>query len=283
MSNLTSSIADEIPISQDALKHEILEKDYIKIEISEDHTGGLEVTILKPLSSLLKILKVKYYSLLNWTQHSRQSDLQIESYDRTLKFGRWINDPNDEACFNTRALVLIRDSVRQVEFKDSNHCSVASGKWNDPYTGQAFKSSEDIQIDHFIPLKNAYMSGAYKWSFRARCLYANFLGSDYHLLSVNGSQNMSKGDRAPDRYIPPNSEYTCTYIKNWLSIKFLWGLKMTAPEAEAIAASIKNNHCNARNLYISQREILRQSQFFKENIDLCEKLDAARKITIANQ
>ena len=88
---------------------------------------------------------------------------------------------------------------------------------------------------------------------------------------------MKKGDRAPDKYIPPNSEYTCTYIKNWLSIKFLWGLKMTTTEAEAVATAIKDNHCNARSLYISDREIFRQSQFYKETIDLCEKLDLANK------
>ena len=88
---------------------------------------------------------------------------------------------------------------------------------------------------------------------------------------------MKKGDRAPDKYIPPNPEYTCTYIKNWLSIKFLWGLKMSRTEADAIATSIKENNCDASSLYISDHEILRQSQFYRESIDLCEKLDAANK------
>jgi hypothetical protein len=57
---------------------------------------------------------------------------------------------------------------------------------------------------------------------------------------------------------------------------------MTVPEATAITTLIKDNHCNARSLYISSHEIQRQSKFLKENIDLCEKLDAARKITTAN-
>ncbi|MEK6627129.1 MAG: DUF1524 domain-containing protein [Bdellovibrionota bacterium] len=276
------SLANEIPSTQDSSKYEMLEKNYVKLEISEVKTG-VDISILKPLSSLLKTLTTKYYSLLNWTQRIRHANLQIENYDRILNFGRWINDTNDDTCFNTRALVLIRDSAnKDVEFKDNNHCSVATGKWNDAYTGKTFKSSEDIQIDHFVPLKNAYLSGAHKWSFKTRCLYANFLGSNYHLLSVNSTENMRKGDRAPDHYIPPSTEYTCTYIKNWLSIKFLWGLKMTVPEAAAITTFIKDNHCNARSLYISSHEIQRQSKFLKENIDLCEKLDAARKITTAN-
>ncbi len=271
----TAELTSENLKDQAVTEYETLEKEYVKFEISENST--ISISILKSFENLIKLIRSKYYSLLNWSAHTRRSDLQIENYDRKLQFGRWINDANDETCYNTRALVLIRDSEKDVIFKENNHCSVAAGHWNDPYTGQVFKTSEDIQIDHFIPLKNAYMSGAYKWNFKTRCLFANFLGSDYHLLSVNGTQNMKKGDRSPDKYIPPNSEYTCTYIKNWLSIKFLWGLRMTTSEAQAIATTIKNNHCSARSLYISDREIIRQSRFYQETIDLCERLDAANK------
>jgi len=263
---IADSIADSI-----ADDYETLDRDYVQFEITQN-SPSINFSILKSYENLVKMLKSKYYSLLSWSLHTRRVNLQIENYDRKLKFGRWINDPNDNTCLNTRALVLQRDSTKNVIFKDSNHCAVASGNWNDPYTGQTFRSSADIQIDHFVPLKNAYMSGAYKWNFKTRCLYANFLGSEYHLLSVNGTQNMKKGDRAPDKYIPPNSDYVCTYIKNWLSIKFLWGLKMSATEADAVAASIKNNHCNTSSLYISDSEILRQSQFYQETLDLCEKL-----------
>lgn len=255
--------------------YEQLDNDYVQFEVSTDST--ISISILKSINNLVKIIQAKYYSLLNWSSHKRTRNLYIENYDRKAKFGRWINDPKDETCYNTRALVLIRDSHGEVLFKDNNHCSVAAGDWNDPYTGQRFNSSQDIQIDHLVPLKNAYVSGAYKWNFKTRCLYANFMGSNYHLLSVNGSQNMRKGDKAPDKYMPPNPEYACTYIKNWLTIKFLWGLRMTAKESQAIASAISENHCNTRMMYISNSEILRQSKFYQETIDLCEKLDTESK------
>lgn len=274
-----TSFATEPALLSASEDYELLDKTYVQLELSKDNSTS--ISIIKSINSIIKIIQSNYYSLLNWRIYSRNSQLKIENYDRKLQFGRWINDPYDETCFNTRAMVLLRDSEREVVFKDTNHCMIDSGRWNDPYTGQNYKAATDIQIDHFVPLKNAYLSGAYKWNFKTRCLYANYLGSNYHLLSVNSTENMRKGDRGPEKYIPPNPEYTCTYIKNWLSIKFLWGLRMTPSEAEAVATAIKNNNCDPRKFRISDYEILRQSKFYQSTIDLCEKLDAASK-TAAN-
>jgi hypothetical protein len=215
-------------------------------------------------------VKSKYYSLLNWKTYSRSQPTVVPKYKRIEQFGRWINDPNDDFCYNTRALVLIRDSKKDVTFDETDKCNVISGRWKDDYTGQTFTTHEDIQIDHFVPLKNAYLSGAYKWSFKARCLYANYLGYKFHLKSVNASQNMKKGDKGPDRYMPPNNEYTCPYLKNWLTVKFLWGLRMTESEATAITQLMKDNHCRTSEYRISGADILKQKKYVTDHIDLCE-------------
>lgn len=262
-----------LPALQAPVSAEILEKQYVSLELAAQDSAG--ISILKTIGSLLKVLENKVYSLLNWRVYSRRV-LEVESYDRIANFGRWINDPNDETCYNTRALVLMRDSAKPVTYRDTNKCSVESGHWKDPYTGKTFLANADMQIDHVVPLKNAYDSGAYKWSFRARCLYGNYLGLNVHLLSVNGSENMKKGDKSPERYMPPNSAYACTYLKNWLTIKFLWGMKMTVSEADGITALIKANHCDPRSFRISQKDIIAQAEFTRDNIDLCEKIDAAR-------
>lgn len=271
----TNAIADDTPIQiQTPVTTETLEKDYVSLELGKDNV--LSVSVLKTLASLLTNLQEKSYSLLNWSTYTRRGSLEIVNYNRTEQFGRWINDPNDETCYNTRALVLMRDSVHPVVYKDNNHCVVQSGHWNDPYTGKVFTSTDDIQIDHLVPLKNAYLSGAYKWTFRARCLYANYLGEEFHLISANGSENMKKGDKGPDKYIPPDSSYTCTYLKNWLKVKFLWGLKMTVAEAQGTSQAIKDNNCDIRGFKLAKTEILAQAQFAHDNIDLCEKIDQAR-------
>lgn len=275
LANTNNAFAVDFSDLAGSEKTEVLERDYVQLNIAEDTAST--ISIFKTFESLVRLLQSKYYSLLKWSLHSRNRDLVIENYDRISKFGRWINDPNDGACYNTRAIVLMRDSNKEVIFKENNKCSVAAGSWNDPYTGQSFDSSTDIQIDHLVPLKNAYLSGAHKWNFKTRCLYANFLGSNSHLLSVNASQNMKKGDRAPDKYMPPNNNYTCTYIKNWLTVKFLWGLRMTTSESQAILTAIKQNNCNLRSFYLTDKEILRQSRFYQDSVDLCDRLDAESK------
>ena len=102
-------------------------------------------------------------------------------YKRDVQYGSWLKD--DTSCLNTRAKVLVRDSAHPVTFTP-NGCNVTTGDWNDPYTGRLHTSANDIQIDHVVALKNAYMTGAHEWNFKKRCLYANFLGNNFHLLKT---------------------------------------------------------------------------------------------------
>lgn len=259
------------PSASEPEEFEILENDYAQIEIPAPTPTRL--SILESIQKVMNLVQEKYYSLLNWNSYSRTRVLKIPKYRREEQFGRWINDPDDGTCFNTRAIVLMRDSDREVTFADNNKCSVMTGLWHDDYTGETFTNREDIQIDHFVALKNAYISGAYRWNFKARCLYANYLGNSFHLKSVNASQNMKKGDRSPDKYMPPNAEYACSYLKNWLTVKFLWGMRMTAPEAGFIYEALRANKCNLSNFKISANEILQQNQFAHDNSEICEAID----------
>ncbi len=250
---------------------EVLENAYVQIEIPAE--VPTRISILQSFEKIAALVQEKYYSLLNWNSYERTRALKVPKYKREEQFGHWINAPDDGTCYNTRAVVLIRDSNKEVTFADNNKCSVVTGNWQDDYTGETFTKREEIQIDHVVPLKNAYISGAYRWSFKGRCLYANYLGYDFHLKSVNGSQNMKKGDRSPDKYMPPNTEYACSYLKSWLSIKFLWGMRMTDAEASYISTALRENKCNLATFKMSAREILRQNEFANENSELCAAID----------
>jgi hypothetical protein len=256
---------------------EILEKHYVHFEVTDD--SSFTLSILKAYNNIVRYLQTRReYSMMNWKVYSRpDSERLIDNYSRKDHFGRWINDPEDQTCLNTRAKVLQRDSRRRLVFKDNNHCVVDSGLWNDPYTNRPIRVAKEVQIDHMVPLKNAYMSGAHKWNFQSRCLYANYMGQNIHLVSADANENMRKGDRSPDAYMPPNSRFTCTYVKNWLSIKFLWGLKMTISEAQAVQRIIKENNCSTQQFKMSYSEIMNQHQYARENIDLCSHLEAASR------
>lgn len=249
------------------LNPETLDRQFVQIEVS--NTNAHSISVLRTFQNLAQFIQARYYSLLNWKLYSRSGALEIDNYDRKMQFGRWVNDPNDDLCLNTRAKVLVRDSNRNVVFKETNNCVVEQGSWKDPYTGSTLIAASDIQIDHLVPLKNAYISGAYKWGFQARCLYANYLGYDFHLLSVFGTENMRKSDKAPDKYMPPNSRYACTYVRNWLAVKMLWGLSMTVPEANAVRQVINNNGCSMAQFKMSDIELEKQRKYAQENIALC--------------
>ncbi len=194
-----------------------------------------------------------------------------DPYKRTDHFGRWINDPTDDNCYNTRGVVLDRDSQIEVTVSPDNHCKVEKGLWIDPYTRKKIRNASEIQIDHVVSLKNAYISGAFKWDARTRCLYANYMGNDFHLLSVEGHENMSKGDRSPADYLPPLKEYRCSYLKIWLKIKTIWGLNMSDYEAQGIFDTMKEYNCSASMYRMSFRELREQRKIIKDIDYVCRK------------
>lgn len=85
-----------------------------------------------------------------------------------------------------------------------------------------------------VPLKNAHESGAWTWSAKRKEEYANYLNYEKHLLAVSASENRKKGDKGPDRYMPPLQAYQCEYVKIWTKIKEDWELEMTEAEGEKV-------------------------------------------------
>ena len=152
----------------------------------------------------------------------------IPSYDRDLYFGSWSDDDGD--CQNTRAEVLINESYSTISFRSNENCVVDSGEWYDPYTDEIFFFASDLDVDHFVPLYDAWYSGAYLWEDYKRAEFANYLEYEDHLIAVDNSTNREKGKRAPQEWMPPNSSYHCEYISIWIEIKYLWELSITTLE-----------------------------------------------------
>ena len=82
---------------------------------------------------------------------------QIPSYDRELYFGSWTDEDGD--CQNTRAEVLIQESLSVLGFRSSSNCVVDNGEWLDPYTNNLYYFASELDVDHVVPLYNAWQSG----------------------------------------------------------------------------------------------------------------------------
>ena len=164
-----------------------------------------------------------------------------DEYNRTETFGGWTTLLG-KSC-NTRVEILKRDSKIAVtpEAGDDRPCTPRLvGQWEDPYTGKTFTDAHDMDIDHVVPLKHAYISGAWKWASTKKREYANDMSNLEHLVAVDSSANRSKGDAPPQLWMPPNLKFHCTYLTRWLSIKFRWGLTIDQNEKLFLTTQLKN-------------------------------------------
>lgn len=147
-------------------------------------------------------------------------------YSRSL-FTHWI-DADGDSC-NTREEVLIAESKSKAQV-DAYGCKVIEGDWLSPYDNQAHTNPSELDIDHMVPLKEAWDSGAWAWSASQRKAFANDLSDDRSLIAVTAGQNRSKGEKDPSNWLPPEAGYRCTYLGEWVAIKSRWKLSMDQSE-----------------------------------------------------
>jgi len=156
-------------------------------------------------------------------------------YSRAL-FSHW-SDLDADGC-DTREEVLIQERVSgQV-----SGCKVVNGEWVSQFDGVSTTNSSNFDIDHFVPLKEAWDSGAWRWDRGTRQRYANDLGYALSLIAVSASSNRSKGARDPAQWLP--NQNRCRYAKSWIGVKFRWRLSVDSREKRSLDRILAN--CSER-------------------------------------
>lgn len=151
------------------------------------------------------------------------------TYDRSF-FQHWV-DADGDGC-DTRSEVLQAESAVPVTF--GSGCTVATGQWTSWYDGATWTNASDVDIDHFVPLAEAWRSGAAGWSADQRRDYANDLGYDGTLVAVTDNVNQSKSDDDVAHWLPPLASAHCTYAVDWVLVKFRWNLTVDPTERTAL-------------------------------------------------
>lgn len=105
------------------------------------------------------------------------AEVNSPPYDRDA-FNHWITVSGN--C-DTREYVLRRDGTN---VQTGTDCSAESGTWYSDYDGATWTDPGDVDIDHVVPLREAWVSGARSWTASRREAFANEYAStllDAHL------------------------------------------------------------------------------------------------------
>ncbi|MEW2290510.1 HNH endonuclease family protein [Streptomyces sp. NPDC047841] len=168
------------------------------------------------------------------------AQLPVRSEDRTgyerRKFKHWV-DADKDGC-DTRTEVLKAEAV--VVPEQGASCGLSGGAWFSPYDDRFIQGPRGLDIDHLVPLAEAWDSGASDWSAKEREAYANDLGDDRALIAVSAASNRSKADQDPSTWLPPAVGYRCQYVTDWVADKMRWGLSIDAGEQAALTKVLGN-------------------------------------------
>ncbi|MFE0762308.1 HNH endonuclease family protein [Streptomyces smyrnaeus] len=146
----------------------------------------------------------------------------MSGYSRE-RFPHW--SAQGDSC-DTREKVLARSGT---EVERDEECRAVSGRWTSLYDGKKVGDASELDIDHMVPLANAWRSGADKWPQKKREAFANDL-THPQLLAVTASTNRTKGDQGPEEWQPPVKATWCVYARAWTSVKATYQLTVTRAE-----------------------------------------------------
>lgn len=155
----------------------------------------------------------------------------MDGYSRE-KFPHW--DNQGSGC-DTREAVLKRDGK---DVKTDKDCRPTSGSWTSVYDGGTWTKATDVDIDHMVPLGQAWASGAKEWTTGKREQFANDLTRP-QLFAVTDNVNRQKSDKAPDQWKPPLVSFWCTYATDWIVVKHYYGLTVTQAEKTALTDMLR--------------------------------------------
>lgn len=155
------------------------------------------------------------------------AETHASTYDRSL-FPTWITISG--TC-DTRETILKRDGTSVVT---DSACKSTSGSWTSAYDGVTTTDPSTFDIDHLVPLSEAWDSGAWAWTTAQRQGFANDVTRP-QLIAVSASSNRSKGDDDPAEWLP-RASYQCTYARAWVQVKHYYALTVDSTEKSALTS-----------------------------------------------
>ena len=148
-------------------------------------------------------------------------------YDRAL-FPHWVDADSDGCSTRNEVLLAEADDPPSV----TGTCTLSGGRWYSYYDQVSWTNASDIDIDHMVPLAEAWDSGARSWTTSVRQAYANDLGDSRSLVGVTDNVNQTKGDQDVAEWLPTYDK--CRYLREYVAVKHRWRLSVDSAEKSAM-------------------------------------------------
>lgn len=154
-------------------------------------------------------------------------------YSREEFYSGW---PEIDGC--SLRQIIIKRELSDTAILDDNNCTVISGEYDEPYTGEHLKFTEKsqlskgIQIDHMVALSDAWQKGA---QYLDKDIRYQIATDPLNLIAADASANQSKSDGDAATWLPPNKRFRCQYVARQASVKYKYSLWVTEAEHDAMA------------------------------------------------
>ncbi|WP_375400706.1 HNH endonuclease family protein [uncultured Amnibacterium sp.] len=142
-------------------------------------------------------------------------------------------DADGDGCY-TRREVLKRDAIHIARISSS--CAIYGGRWRSLYDNRYTDDRGTLEIDHLVPLAEAWYSGADAWSHRRQIAFGNDIDYKWDLQAVTSSLNRLKLAGDPAEWLPPTNK--CIYVKAWIGVKYRWNLPVDPAEKAALVRQL---------------------------------------------
>lgn len=159
-----------------------------------------------------------------------------------LPHNRW---PSIGHGCTVRDRMVTRD-LTHLRFDPKRSCHPVDGVLNDPYSG-ATLTLADAELDHVVPLADAYAKGAQADTFTPTAQNPTLDGmrralavDPDNLLMVSGSLNVKKRHADIASWVPPNKRYRCTYAVKIIIIKARYRIWVTPAEHQALTRNLSS-------------------------------------------
>jgi hypothetical protein len=105
---------------------------------------------------------------------------------------------------------LLEEAVAAPEVTGRCTLTAGTGRWYSWYDDTTVTGARALDIDHLVPLAEAYDSGASTWSPERREAYANDLGDPRALVAVTARSNRQKPTRTSPSGCRPRTPCAAT-------------------------------------------------------------------------